>query len=126
MSSMTSSSYYSGYYVTKSQKTPKRYFNLGLFCCCLAGFVFTIGLVLMVWGSSPHEPEVIWIVGIVFLFAGGFLFFLGIGSIGMYLSKEDKRKKKEEMERSRTRQYAASLASGRSVTTRSLDHYLID
>lgn len=107
------------------KKTPKRYFNLGLFCCCTAGFVFTFGLVLMVWGSSPHEPNAIWISGIVFLFAGGFLFFLGIGSIGLYLSREDARKKKEELERTRARQYAASLSSVRSLT-RSSDIYLID
>jgi len=79
----------------------------------------------MVWGSSPHEPHAIWIAGIVFLFAGGFLFFLGIGSIGLYLSKEDKRKKKEELERARARQYAASLTSARSYA-RTSDVYLID
>jgi len=133
MSTLTSSSYNSSssphyHHLTHphfTKKTPKRYFNLGLFCCCTAGFVFTFGLVLMVWGSSPHEPNAIWIAGIVFLFTGGFLFFLGIGSIGLYLSKEDKRKKKEEMERTRARQYAASLASARSFA-RTSDVYLID
>lgn len=128
MSTLTSSSYASGYGLSSSyftSKTPKRYFNLGLFCCCTAGFVFTFGLILMVWGSSPHEPNAIWIAGIVFLFAGGLLFFMGIGSIGLYLSKEDKRKKKEELERARARQYAASLTSARSLT-RSSDVYLIE
>ena len=79
----------------------------------------------MVWGSSPHEPNAIWIAGIVFLFTGGLLFFMGIGSIGLYLSKEDKRKKREELERARARQYAASLTSARSLT-RSSDVYLIE
>lgn len=97
-----------------TERTPKRYFNLGLFCCCTAGFVFTFGLILMVWGSSPHEANAIWIAGIVFLFLGGFLFFMGIGSIGLYLNREDKRKKKEEIRKDRARQYAASLASVRS------------
>ena len=108
-----------------TKKTPKRYFNLGLFCCCTAGFVFTFGLILMVWGSSPHEANAIWIAGIVFLFTGGALFFMGIGSIGLYLSREDRRKRKEELERGRARQYAASLASARSFA-RSSDVYLID
>ena len=76
----------------------------------------------MVWGSSPHEPDAIWICGIVFLFLGGLLFFLGISSIGVYLSKEDKRKRK--IERLRTRQYAASITSARSL--RSNDPYLIE
>ena len=136
MSVLTSSSYASGYtsgYGIKTgpsdieRKTPKRYFNLGLFCCCASGFVFTAGLVLMVWGSSPHEPNAIWIAGIVFLFAGGFLFFMGIGSIGLYLSKEDKRKKRAEQEQTRARQssYAASLSSARPPT-RASDSYLID
>lgn len=136
MSTLTSSSYQSGYYNNHvnnnphmhpcfSKRTPKRYFNLGLFCCCTAGFVFTFGLILMVWGSSPHEANAIWIAGIVFLFAGGFLFFMGIGSIGLYLSREDARKRKEEVERGRARQYAASLASARSFA-RSSDVYLID
>ena len=135
MSTLTSSSYQSGYYNNHvnnnmlhpcfSKRTPKRYFNLGLFCCCTAGFVFTFGLILMVWGSSPHEANAIWIAGIVFLFTGGFLFFMGIGSIGLYLSREDKRKRKEEVERGRARQYAASLASARSFA-RSSDVYLID
>lgn len=138
MSTLTSSSYQSGYGygpnhhhhhhthgVYFTNKTPKRYFNLGLFCCCTAGFVFTFGLVLMVWGSSPHEPNAIWIAGIVFLFTGGFLFFMGIGSIGLYLNREDRRKKREEIERARARQYAASLTSARSLT-RSSDVYLID
>lgn len=115
---------YPSFYTFK-KKTPKRYFNLGLFCCCAAGFVFTLGLILMVWGSSPHEPNAIWISGIVFLFTGGFLFFLGISSIGLYLSREDGRKKKDEIERTRARQYAASLSSVRSLT-RSSDIYLID
>ncbi|RWS15677.1 hypothetical protein B4U79_09302 [Dinothrombium tinctorium] len=122
MSTLTSSSYYSGFSSRLNQKTPKRYFNLGLLCCVIAGFVFTAGLVLMVWGSSPHEPDAIWITGIVFLFAGGLLFFMGIGSIGIYLSKEDTRKR--ELERLRTRHYAASLSSARSL--RSSDLYLID
>ena len=74
----------------------------------------------MVWGSSPHEPDAIWITGIVFLFFGGFLFFIGISSIGIYLSKEDKRKR--EIERTRTRYYTASITSGRSL--RSYDPYL--
>lgn len=105
-----------------AHKTPRRYFNLGLFCCCIAGCVFIIGLVLMVWGSSPYEPDAIWITGIVLLFAGGILFFLGINSIGMYLAKEDRRKR--DLERARTRHYAASISSARSM--RSSEIYLIE
>lgn len=105
-----------------NQRTPRRYFSLGCISCTIAGFVFVIGLVLMVWGSSPHEPDAIWITGIVFLFLGGFLFFLGINSIGIYLSREDRRKR--ELERARTRHYAASISSARSI--RSSDIYLIE
>ena len=76
----------------------------------------------MVYGSSPYEPNAIWIAGIFFLFMGGFLFFLGIGSIGIYLAKEDERKR--EIERIRTRNYAASITSARSL--RSSDLCLID
>ena len=119
---LTSYSYYTGCNSYLNRKTPKRYFNLGLFCCCLAGFVFILGLFLMVWGSSPFEPDAIYIAGIFFLFLGGFLFFLGIGSIGIYLAKEDERKR--EIERIRTRNYAASITSARSL--RSSDLYLID
>lgn len=124
---LTSYSYYTGCNSYLNRKTPKRYFNLGLFCCCLAGFVFIFGLFLMVWGSSPFEADAIWLAGIVFLFLGGFLFFLGIGSIGIYLAKEDERKKEIERIRTRNSYYAASIASGRSVRSlRSSDLYLID
>uniref|UniRef100_T1KJP3 Uncharacterized protein n=1 Tax=Tetranychus urticae TaxID=32264 RepID=T1KJP3_TETUR len=122
MSTLTSYSNYTSSNYGTNLKTPKRYFNLGLLCCCIAGIVFIIGLISMVWGSSPHEPDAIWIAGIVFLFVGGFLFFIGISSIGIYLSKEDKRKR--EQERARTRQYAASISSARSL--RSNDFYLIE
>lgn len=120
-------------------KTPKRYFTLGVLCCCISGFVFFIGIILMVttigitsmitqfvsikvFGSSPAHPEAIWITGIVFLLFGGLLFFLGVSSIGIYLSREDKRKRDAEM--ARTRYYASSIASARSL--RSSDIYLID
>ena len=120
MSTLTAMSYYS--VRNLEEKTPKRYFTLGVLCCCISGFVFFAGIILMVWGSSPHEPEAIWIAGIVFLLFGGVLFFMGVSSIGIYLSKEDKRKR--DLERARTRYYASSISSGRSL--RSSDVYLID
>jgi len=122
MSTLTNYSNYTTYSNSPNQKTPKRYFNLGLLCCCISGFTFIIGLIFMVWGSSPHEPDAIWITGIVFLFIGGFLFFIGISSIGLYLSKEDK--KKREIERERTRYYASSICTARSL--RSSDPYFIE
>src|SRR5947209_2871009 len=102
MSSLTSYSYYSGLY---QEKTPKRYFTLGVLCCCISGFVFFAGIILMVWGSSHHEADAIWFAGIALLLVGGLLFFMGIGSIGIYLSKEEKRKR--DLERHRARQYTA-------------------
>lgn len=106
-----------------NKETPRRYFNLGLIGCCLAGFVFMLGLFLMVWGSSPFEPEAIWISGIFFLFLGGFMFFIGIGSIGLYLTREDARKR--EIEQMRSHHYAASIISARSLKSRA-NIYLID
>ncbi|OTF71802.1 hypothetical protein BLA29_004323 [Euroglyphus maynei] len=44
----------------------------------------------MVFGSSPSIPEAIWITGIVFLLIGGLLFVMGVSSIGLYFSREDK------------------------------------
>ncbi|XP_054167983.1 uncharacterized protein LOC128965338 [Oppia nitens] len=121
MSTLTAVPYYYGSHHLE-EKTPKRYFTLGVLCCCISGFVFFIGIILMVFGSSPAHPEAIWITGIVFLLSGGLLFFLGISSIGLYLSKEDKRKR--DLEMARTRHYASSIASARSI--RSSDIYLID
>lgn len=68
--------------------------------------MFSAGIILVVLGSSPQEPEALWIAGIVFLLVGGLLFFLGIGSIGVYLAKEDQRKR--ESARVRTRHYTSS------------------
>jgi len=109
-----------------NQKAPRRYFTLGVICCCLAGIVFFIGILLMVWGSSPHEPDAIWFDGIALLLAGGLLFFMGIASIGLYMKKEERHKK--ELDRARTCYYTASLAtSGRhSVRNNASDIYLID
>ncbi|CAG2166158.1 unnamed protein product [Oppiella nova] len=104
MSTLTAIHSYYGHNL--EQKTPKRYFTLGVLCCCISGFVFFIGIILMVFGSSPAHPEAIWITGIVFLLTGGLLFFLGVSSIGLYLSKEDKRKR--DLELARTRHYASS------------------
>ncbi|XP_076316573.1 uncharacterized protein LOC143228945 [Tachypleus tridentatus] len=87
--------------------TPKRYFNLGVLSCTIGGLIFSVAIILIIIGSSPHKPEAIWITGIVLLLFGGLLFFLGIGSVGVYLSKEDRRKK--EQEKLAARQYAASL-----------------
>ncbi|CAL1297965.1 unnamed protein product [Larinioides sclopetarius] len=100
-----------GYYYERP-KTPKRYFNLGVFSCTLGGLVFTVGIILVVLGSSPYEPEALWISGIVLLLLGGLLFFMGIGSIGLYQSREDKRKK--ELQRAAARQYVASVRGGGS------------
>ncbi|XP_075589208.1 uncharacterized protein LOC124496730 [Dermatophagoides farinae] len=86
MSTITGSYVYNDNYV----ETPRRYFTLGILCCCIAGFIFFIGIILMVFGSSPSIPEAIWITGIVFLLIGGLLFVLGVSSIGLYFSREDK------------------------------------
>ncbi|CAN8001614.1 unnamed protein product, partial [Ixodes pacificus] len=96
-------------YYQEEPRTPKRYFNLGVLSCCIGGLVFSAGIILVVLGSSPQEPEALWIAGIVLLLAGGLLFFLGIGSIGLYLAKEDRRKR--EAARTRTRNYTSSLRS---------------
>lgn len=88
-------------------RTSKRYFDLGVVSCSVGGLFFSIGVILVVIGSSPQEPEALWITGIVLLLFGGMLFFLGIGSIGLYLAMEDKRRKTEA--RNADRQYAASL-----------------
>ncbi|GFQ86182.1 uncharacterized protein TNCT_293381 [Trichonephila clavata] len=58
-------------YFYERPKTPKRYFNLGVFSCTLGGLVFTVGIILVVLGSSPYEPEALWISGIVLLLLGG-------------------------------------------------------
>ncbi|KAL1434226.1 hypothetical protein MTO96_011867 [Rhipicephalus appendiculatus] len=73
----------------------------------------TAGIILVVLGSSPQEPEALWIAGIVLLLAGGLLFFLGIGSVGLYLAREDRRKR--EAARARTRNYTSSLRSSDMV-----------
>lgn len=88
-------------------RTPKRYFDLGVVSCSVGGLIFSIGVILVVIGSSPQEAEALWIAGIVLLLIGGLLFFLGIGSIGVYLAMEDKRRKTAS--RNADRQYAASL-----------------
>lgn len=103
-----------GYYYQKP-KTPKRWFNLGVLSCTIGGLVFTVGIILVVLGSSIYEPEALWIAGIVFLLAGGLLFFMGIGSIGLYQSREDRRKK--ELQRAAARQYVASVRGGSSLLT---------
>ena len=43
MSTVASYAYYDAF-----KETPKRYLNLGVLCCCIAGFVFFIGIILMV------------------------------------------------------------------------------
>lgn len=78
-----------------TQRKPRRYFTLGLVCCYMGGLVFLAGIILTVWGSSPFEPLYLWIVGLVLLCTGGLLFFLGIGSIGLYLKWEDDTRKQE-------------------------------
>lgn len=47
MSTLTGMSYYNVQHL--EQKTPKRYFTLGVLCCCISGFVFFIGIILMVF-----------------------------------------------------------------------------
>jgi len=120
MSTVTSYAYYDTF-----KETPRRYFNLGVLCCCIAGFVFFIGIILMVFGSSPSIPEYVWIVGIVLLLLGGLLFVMGVTSIGLYYSREDKRK--SEMEFISTDAYLSSAASARSVQSNNINNiYLIE
>lgn len=108
-----------GYY-NERPKTPKRYFTLGVFSCTLGGLVFTVGIILVVLGSSPYEPEALWISGIVLLLLGGVLFFMGIGSIGLYQSREDRRKK--EIQKAAARQYVASVRGGGSSLLTLVEH----
>src|SRR6218665_715885 len=109
MSSITSYAYYDTF-----KETPKRYFNLGVLCCCIAGFVFFVGIILMVFGSSPSIPEAVWIVGIVMLLLGGLLFVMGVTSIGLYYSREDRRKSDIEF-MSTGEHNSSSVASARSL-----------
>lgn len=78
-----------------------------------------------VFGSSSTVPEYIWIVGIVLLLLGGLLFVMGVTSIGLYYSREDKRK--SEIEFINTEAYASSAASARSVQSTNINNiYLIE
>lgn len=101
-------------YIKESSATPRRYFTLGLISCSLGGLIFSIGIILVVLGSSPDEAEALWICGIVFLLLGAGMFFFGISSIGIYLAKEDQRRRDEE--RAATRQYAESLRASSQIT----------
>lgn len=74
--------------------------------------MFTVCIILVVLGSSPYEPEALWISGIVLLLLFGLLFFMGIGSIELYQSREDKQKK--ELQRAAATQYVASVRGGGS------------
>ncbi|XP_076351207.1 uncharacterized protein LOC143247297 [Tachypleus tridentatus] len=108
---MSSTGYY--YDPNEHRPTPKTYFSLGVLCCSIGGLVFSIAIILIIIGSSPDEAEAIWIAGIVLLLVGGLLFFMGIGSIGIYLSREDKRKK--EREKMAARQYAATIRASSDI-----------
>lgn len=78
-----------------------------------------------VFGSSANVAEYIWIVGIVLLLLGGLLFVMGVTSIGLYYSREDKRK--SEIEFINTEAYASSAASARSVQSTNINNiYLIE
>lgn len=79
-------------------------------------------LAVQVFGSSPSIPEAIWITGIVFLLFGGVLFIMGVTSIGLYYSREDRRK--SEIEFINADNYVSSAASARSVHSHNL--YLIE
>lgn len=105
-------------------ETPRRYFTLGILCCCIAGFIFFIGIILMVFGSSPSVPEAIWITGIVFLLLGGLLFVMGVSSIGLYFSREDKRKTELEFMNAEYLAQPVIGSSARSVHSNNL--YLIE
>ncbi|KAH7637737.1 hypothetical protein DERF_012567 [Dermatophagoides farinae] len=119
MSTITGSYVYNDNYV----ETPRRYFTLGILCCCIAGFIFFIGIILMVFGSSPSIPEAIWITGIVFLLIGGLLFVLGVSSIGLYFSREDKRKSEIEFINSEfTTAAAAAVAANSAIGSSSSSH----
>ncbi|KAI7688305.1 hypothetical protein SSS_10603 [Sarcoptes scabiei] len=51
MSSVTSSYVYSNEPPISSSplfvETPRRYFSLGILCCCISGFIFFFGIILM-------------------------------------------------------------------------------
>ncbi|XP_017465459.1 PREDICTED: CAS1 domain-containing protein 1-like [Rhagoletis zephyria] len=82
-------------------------------------------LLFLVFGSSANVAEYIWIVGIVLLLLGGLLFVMGVTSIGLYYSREDKRK--SEIEFINTEAYASSAASARSVQSTNINNiYLIE
>ncbi|UXI14648.1 hypothetical protein NH340_JMT00591 [Sarcoptes scabiei] len=116
MSSVTSSYVYSNEPPISSSplfvETPRRYFSLGILCCCISGFIFFFGIILMVFGSSPAVPEAIWITGIVLLLLGGLLFVMGVSSIGLYFSREDRRKNEIEILNT---EYLASMCQERSL-----------
>lgn len=130
MSTITGNSYCYNNNDNNYLETPRRYFTLGILCCCIAGFIFFIGIILMVFGSSPSIPEAIWITGIVFLLIGGLLFVMGVSSIGLYFSREDKRKSEIEFMNSEftTAATAAAVAANSSLSSshHSNNVYLIE